>query len=340
VAVTSTPDFPVTLGPVRRALAGIAPVRTVALPFRPLGKAEEAAFARQLRGAEGILLRPGYLTASLLERLPSLRAVAVHGAGVDQVDVAACTARGVWVTNAPGANADSVAELALGLMISLARRIPQAARRVAEERVWGEARHTGRELKGKTLGLVGIGQIGSRLARMAEALGMRVAAYDPGLSAKEIRRRGARPMKWDALLAAADILSLHLPLTPQTHHLIGRRALGKMKRGAFLINAARGPLVDERALAGALASGRLGGAALDVLEGEPPNPASPIFDAPNLLLTPHMAGSTEEALAAIARVAAEDLALVLKGKRPKRPVNRPAGRSPTRRSSASPSGGG
>lgn len=323
VAVTATADFPVALAPVKRALAGIAPVRRVPLPFRPLGQAEEASFAKRLQGAGGILLRPGYITPSLLDRLPALRAVAVHGAGVDQVDVPACTERGVLVTNAPGANADSVAELALGLMLSLARRIPEAARRVREERVWGEARHTGRELKGKTLGIVGIGQIGVRLARMAAAAGMEVAACDPVLPAAEIRRRGARPLPLARLLGEADYLSLHAPLIPSTRHLIGREAIARMKKGAFLVNCARGPLVDELAVARALRSGRLGGAALDVLEGEPPDPKSPIFGAPNLILTPHMAGSTVEALEAIARTAGEDLARVLTGKPPRFPVNQP-----------------
>ncbi|MEE9276195.1 MAG: hydroxyacid dehydrogenase, partial [bacterium] len=317
VAVTSTEDLPVALGPVRRALRGVAPVRAVALPFRPLSPKEEAEYAGILRGAEGILLRPGYLTASLLDRLPGLRVVAVHGAGVDQVDVAACTERGVLVTNTPGANADSVAELALGLMLCLVRRIPQAARGVSEERLWGEARHTGVELRGKTLGLVGMGQVGSRLGKAARALGMKVCAHDPGVTAAEIRRRGARPMGLDALLAASDIVSLHAPLTPGTRHLIGPRALRRMKKGAFLVNAARGPLVDERALARALASGKVAGAALDVLEGEPPDPQSPIFEAPNVILTPHMAGSTADCLEAIARVAGEDIARVLSGRRPR-----------------------
>ncbi|HBK79865.1 MAG TPA: 3-phosphoglycerate dehydrogenase [Nitrospinae bacterium] len=324
VAVTATEDFPVTLAFVRKALRGVAPVRVVPLPFRPLGKTLEKKFAKALRGAEGILLRPGYITPSLLDRLPDLRVIGVHGAGVDQVDVEACTERGVLVTNTPGANADSVAELTIGLMLSLFRRIPQSAARVRAERVWGEARHTGRELKGKTVGLAGIGQIGERVTNIAKAFGMKVIAHDPGLSGKEIRARGARPVKLDALLAGADILSLHAPHIPATHHLIGPKAIAKMKKGAFLVNAARGPLIDERALARALRSGRLGGAALDVLEGEPPDPESPIFGAPNVILTPHMAGSTLECLEAIARTAGEDIARVIQGKRAKYPVNKPA----------------
>ena len=321
VAVTSTPDFPVAMAPVKRAMNGVAPVHTVALPFRPLDEAEEATFAGKLKSAEGVLLRPGYITASLLDLLPDLRVVAVHGAGVDQVDVAACTERGVLVTNTPGANANAVAELTLGLILSLARRIPQAASRVGAERVWGEARHTGLELLGKTLGLIGIGQVGTRLTKMALAMGMKVLAHDPGLKSEDIKARGARPARVETLLGRADFISLHAPLTPKTHHLIDARAISLMKKGAFLINAARGPLVDEAALARALGSGRIGGAALDVLEGEPPDPESAIFDAPNLILTPHMAGSTQECLEAIAAWAGEDIARVLSGKKPKYPVN-------------------
>ena len=307
--------------PVKRAMAGVAPVRAVALPFRPLTEEEEVLFAEKLNGAEGILLRPGYITASLLDLLPDLRVVAVHGAGVDQVDVAACTQRGVLVTNTPGANANAVAELTLGLILSLARRIPQAASRVGAERVWGEARHTGVELKGKTLGLIGIGQVGSRLTKMALAMGMKVLAHDPGLKSEEIKARGARPARFETLLGRADFITLHAPLTPKTHHLIDAQAISKMKKGAFLVNAARGPLVDEAALARALKSGRIGGAALDVLEGEPPDPESAIFGAPNLILTPHMAGSTHECLEAIATWAGADIARVLSGKKPRYPVN-------------------
>lgn len=324
VAVTATDDFPVNLVPVRRALKGVAPIKTIPLPFSPLSEPEEKRFAGQLAGAAGMLLRPGYITPSLLDQLPDLRIVSVHGAGVDQVDVPACTERGILVTNAPGANADSVAELAIGLMISLVRKIPESAERVRRERVWGEARHTGRELKGKTLGLIGFGQIGRRVARIANALGMAVCAFDPAVAAGEIRDCGAKPLKLDALLAASDVVSLHAPHIPSTHHLINRSAVAKMKKGALLINTARGPLIDETVLLRALKNGRLGGAALDVLEGEPPNPKSAIFDAPNLIVTPHIAGSTDECLAAIARTAAEDIARVLRGKRAKFPVNKPA----------------
>lgn len=326
VAVTATDDFPVNLAPVREELKGIAPIRVIPLPFSPLSLAQEKKFAKQLQGAAGMLLRPGYITPSLLDLLPDLRVVAVHGAGVDQVNVDACTEHGVLVTNAPGANADSVAELAIGLMLSLVRRIPQSAERVRNERVWGEARHTGNELKGKTLGLVGFGQIGTRVTRIARIFGMAVCAHDPGVPSKDIRALGAKPVTLDALLAASDIVSLHAPHIPSTHHLMNRKTLTRMKKGALLVNTARGPLIDETALLRALKVGRVGGAALDVLDGEPPDPNSAIFEAPNLVVTPHIAGSTEECLAAIARTAARDIARVIQGKRAKFPVNKPVRR--------------
>jgi len=323
VALAETAELPIAGAPVTAALAGIAAVRSVALPYKPLTAAEEEAFAAELRGAAAILLRSGYVTASLLDRLPDLRVIAVHGAGVDPVDVHACTERGVLVTNTPGANADAVAEITVALILSLLRRIPDAAHRAMAERAWDAARHTGGELKGRTLGLVGFGQIGRRVAAIANAFGARVVAADPVQSADAIRAQGAEPLSLDDLLAAADIVSLHAPAIPATHHMIDTAAIAKMKPGAMVVNCARGSLVGEAALAAALKDGRLGGAALDVLEGEPPDPASPIYDAPNVILTPHMAGSTQECLVTIARTAGEDIARVLRGEAARFPVNVP-----------------
>jgi len=321
VALAATAELPIAEAQVRAALNGIAEVRTVALPYKPLTEEEEAQYAALLHGAAALLLRSGYVTASLLDRLPDLRAVAVHGAGVDPVDVAACTARGVLVTNTPGANADAVAEITIALILSLLRRIPEAAHRAKAGREWDAARHTGGELRGKTLGLVGFGQIGRRVCTIANAFGARVIAADPAQPPDTIRKHGAEPMTLDALLATADIVSLHAPGIPATRHMIGADSIAKMKHGAMIVNCARGSLVDEASLAAALTSGRLGGAALDVLEGEPPDPASPIYDAPNVILTPHMAGSTQECLQTIARTAGEDIARVLRGEAPRFPVN-------------------
>lgn len=323
VALAATAELPIAEGPVLAALEGVAAVRTVALPYKPLTDDEEAHYVGALQGAAGLLLRSGYATASLLDRLPALRVIAVHGAGVDPVDVDACTERGVIVTNTPGANADAVTELTIALMLSLMRRIPECAHRTKTERAWDAARHTGGELKGRTLGLVGFGQIGRRVATIANAFGMQVIASDPALKPEVIEAGRAHSVSLDTLLAESDIVSLHAPAIPATHHMIDAAAIAKMKRGAMLVNCARGSLVDETALAAALGAGQLGGAALDVLEGEPPDPVSPIYDAPNIVLTPHMAGSTTECLETIARTAGEDIARVLRGEAPRFPVNAP-----------------
>jgi D-3-phosphoglycerate dehydrogenase / 2-oxoglutarate reductase len=323
IALAGTADLPILEQPVIDAATGTFEVRGVALPYKPLSGDEEAHWAEQFKGAGAILLRSGYITGSLLDRLPDLKVVAVHGAGVDPVDVPACTERGVLVTNTPGANADAVTEITLGLMLSLMRRIPEAAHKVMAERAWDSARHTGGELKGRVLGLIGLGQIGQRVAAIANAFGMGVVAHDPALSDEQIIQRGAEPMTLDGVLSAADILSLHAPAIPATRHMINAETLSRMKPTAMIVNCARGSLIDEAALAQALTEGRLGGAALDVLEGEPPDPKSPIYDAPNIILTPHMAGSTQECLRTIAGTAGADMVRVLNGEAPLHPVNSP-----------------
>lgn len=323
IALAATPDLPILEEPVAAAAGGRYGIRTVPLPYRPLDAGETARWAGEFAGAGGVLLRSGYATAELLDLLPDLRVVAVHGAGVDPVDLAACAARGVAVTNTPGANANAVAELAIALMLSLLRGIPDAAHRARAEKAWDAARHTGGELRGRTLGLVGLGRIGARVATVARAFGARTLAHDPALADREIAARGAEPAGFEALLAASDIISLHAPATPETHRMIDAAALARTRPGALLVNCARGSLVDESALADALRRGRLGGAALDVLDGEPPDPASPIYDAPNLVLTPHMAGSTRECLREIAAVAGADIVRVLDGEAPVHPVGAP-----------------
>ena len=322
VALTGIADLPIAELPARQALEGVAEARVIGLPYKPLTADEEAHWAGELQGAGGILLRSGYITASLLDRLPDLKIVAVHGAGVDPVDIEACTARGVQVTNAPGANANAVAELVFGLMLAHLRQIPASAHKAMAEKAWDAARHTGGELRGRTLDLVGFGQIGKRVALIAQAFGMTVAASDPVVSDTDMQADGVQPMQLNDLLAASDMISLHAPAIPATRHMINAKSIALMKPDACLINCARGALVDEVALAAALRAGKLGGAALDVLDGEPPDPASPIYGAPNMLLTPHMAGSTFECLDAIAATTAADIARVLKGEPPVLPVNK------------------
>ncbi len=314
VALAVNPDLPISEAPVKKALNGICEFKAIDVPYKKLTIDEEKRIASQLQGAGGLLLRSGYITPSLLDHLPDLKVISVHGTGYDPVDIEACTQRSITVTNTPGANADAVAELSFGLMISLLRRIPQCSERAMRNKQWDEARFTGGELHKKTLGLVGFGQIGQRVSKIAGAFGMTVIAADPQLDADIVKSAGAELQPLERVLSESDIISLHAPAIDATKHMINAQSLATMKPGALLINCARGALVDENAVAEALQSGQLGGAALDVLEGEPPNPQSAIFYAPNFLLTPHMAGSTYECLDTVARMAASDIALVLSGK--------------------------
>ena len=321
VALAVNPDLPISEAPVKKALQGIAEYRAVEIPYKKLSDAEEENIAGLLQGASGLLLRSGYVTETLIAKLPSLKVIGVHGTGFDPVNVEACSKKGVTVTNTPGANADAVAELSFALMISLLRRVPESARLAMQDKLWDEARFTGRELKGKTLGLVGFGQIGQRVAKIATAFGMRVIASDPQIDASTMASLSAEYASLETVLTTADIISLHAPAVRATTNLINSQTIAGMKTGALLINCARGALVDEIAVAQALHSGQLGGAALDVLQGEPPDPTSPVFDAPNFLLTPHMAGSTYECLDTVAAMAATDIAHVLSGRTPLYPVN-------------------
>ncbi|OED40067.1 hypothetical protein AB833_12860 [Chromatiales bacterium (ex Bugula neritina AB1)] len=321
VALAVNPDLPISQGPVSQALEGIAEFKAVHIPYKKLTAEEEDHCADLLQGAYAILLRSGYITASLLAKLPDLKVIAVHGTGVDPVDVETCSKRSIIVTNTPGANADAVTELSFALMISLLRGLQTSSARAMQDKLWDEARTTGGELRGRQLGVVGFGQIGQRVATIAQAFGMKVIASDPQVEDADIIAKGAAAGSLEELLNHSDIVTLHAPATPATHHLINQRSLQTMKRGALLINCARGALVDEYAVAAALESGQLGGAALDVLAGEPPDPQSPVYQAPNFLLTPHMAGSTLECLDNVARMAAADIAAVLSNRSPAHPVN-------------------
>jgi (S)-sulfolactate dehydrogenase len=234
---------------------------------------------------------------ALLAALARCRVVGRLGVGLDNIDVAACEARGMQVIPATGANALSVAEYVVGTALLLLRGGYQSSAAVAQGKWPRNALSNGREAGGKMLGLIGFGSIGQRTARLAQALGMRVIAHDALMQADHpaFAETGAACVNLDALVASADVVSLHVPLVDSTRGLFNARYIASMKPGAVLINTARGGIVDEVALAAALKSGHLGGAALDVFDSEP-LPASPHFqDCPNLVLTPHIAGVTAEA---------------------------------------------
>lgn len=321
VIVTSSALFGVDVEAMERALDGIATIGTFDLPRERVTGEEEDRIVAALEGADGMLVRIGTVSESLLARLPRLKVIALHGVGVDQVDVAAATEHGVWVTNVPGGNATAVVELTIGLFVSMLRRIPTADRQLRERGGWDESRFLGAELGGKTVGLVGCGNIARGVARICRAMNADVIATKRRLDESEVD--GIPLVPFEELLQRADIVSLHLPLTDESRSMMNEEAFGLMKPGSYFVNVSRGPIVDQPALERALETEHLAGAALDVLHSEPPDYDSPLFAMPNVVLTPHMGGSTAEALTAIAGRAAEDIARVLRGEQPLHSVNDP-----------------
>ena len=249
--------------------------------------------AAELADADALIVRSATrVTKDLLEKAPKLRAVGRAGVGVDNIDLPEATKRGVLVMSTPGGNAVSVAEHTFALMLALARQVPKVDAGLREGR-W-EKSSSGTELRGKTLGLIGLGRIGGEVARRAEAFDMKIIAYDPYISEAAAKELQVELVNLDRLLAESDFISLHTALSPATQNMINAKSIEKMKKSARIVNAARGELIDEAALAEALKKGRLAGAALDVFVEEPPK-NSPLIGLPNLIGTPHIAGSTAEA---------------------------------------------
>jgi len=251
------------------------------------------------------------LTRDLIERAERLKVIGRAGVGVDNVDVDAATRRGIVVANAPESTVVSAAEQTIGLLVALARNIPQAHAALKQGR-WERSRWSGVELAGKTLGVIGFGRIGQQVARRALGLGMNVVAYDPFVGQERFRDLGVEQAETvDDLLGASDFVTLHSPLTDETRCLIDRDAIGRMRPGARLVNAARGALVDEEALVEAIHSGRLAGAALDVFSAEPYS--GPLLELDQVVVTPHLAASTDEAQDRAGVIVAEQVAAALDG---------------------------
>ena len=263
--------------------------------------------------------------SSDLERLPSLRVVATPSVGVDHLDVDAATDRGVWVSNVPDYCVAEMADHALSLLLALARGVVELDRSVRDGAWDHEAAGRLRRLSDLRLGVVGFGRIGRALAARANALGMEVWAHDPFLSDGDLAEAGVRPSALDDLLSSCTAVSVHAPLTPETRGLIGRREIGLLPEGAYVVNISRGGLVDTTALLEALRRGRLGGVALDVLEVEPPTGKAPAPEAPRLVITPHAGWYSEHAEEAVVLRAAGSIRDVLEGRRPEGAVNEPAG---------------
>jgi phosphoglycerate dehydrogenase-like enzyme len=293
VVFCGTGWFPV-VDEIRARLPAGAAIR-VRDPGRPV--------VDELRGANVILPSNCRIDRAAIEAPRALRLIQQPAAGIDGVDLAAARDRGVPVCNAPGMNAASVAEAALLLILALARRVPAARRAFAERRIGVPL---GFELAGKTLGIVGLGRSGTALARAAEGLGMRVVSVGSASGPDDFAR----------LLAGADVVSVHCPLTPATRGLFGDDAFARMKPGALLVNCARGAIIDRGALERALAAGRLGGVGLDTYWAEPWDPDDPLFARDDVVTLPHTAGSTAESFARIAAVVADNVARVMRGDEP------------------------
>lgn len=286
---------------------------------RPLTPAE---LREALVGVDGVIAGVDRFDAGVIESADRLRVIARHGVGTDGVDLAAAARRRIVVTNTPGANADAVAELAIGLMLALARHITRADRLV---RSGGYGALRGVQLGGRTVGLIGLGQTGTAVARRASALGCTVIGFDPAVDDQQLRSAGATPMSQEEVVARADFLSLHVPATAATRDMVDAAFLTRMKPGAYLVNTARGELVVEQDLVRALDEGTLAGAALDAMRDEPPRSDSPLLGRDDVILTPHSGADTDEARAAMARAALEDLLAVLDGRPPRHPVELPGG---------------
>ncbi len=282
----------------------------------------------QLADASGLVVRSAtQVDAALLDAAPHLRVVGRAGVGVDNIDVEAATARGVLVVNAPNANTISAAEHAMALLLSQARAIPLAHASLSAG-TWDRKSFNGVELYGKTLGVIGLGKIGTMVAQRCLAFGMTVVAYDPFVSEERARRLGAELSDLDGLLARADFITIHLPKTRETTGLLGKENLAKCKPGVRIINTSRGGIIDEEALAESIRSGHVGGAGLDVFAVEPTTD-SPLFELPQVVVTPHLGASTAEAQDKAGTDVAEAVAAALRGELVLSAVNVDLGREVT-----------
>jgi len=278
---------------------------------KPLSSREVAGL---LGGVDGYIAGLDAIDRDALAAADCLKVIARYGVGVDGVDLAAAREKHIVVTNTPGANSVSVAELALGLMLALGRQIPSAVSAVRQGQF---PRLNGVSLEGKVVGILGLGAIGKQLARRLAGFDCTLLAYDPYPDTAFAARCSISFVGMDELLSRADFLSLHLPLTAETRGLVDRDFLGKVKQGAFLINTARGEVIDEEALVEALTSGHLAGAGLDAFAKEPPDIDNPLLELPQVIATPHLGAQTDGATNAMGRMAMQDCLAVLRGEAPK-----------------------
>jgi D-3-phosphoglycerate dehydrogenase len=277
---------------------------------KPLKSTEVAAL---IPGIDGYIAGLDEIDAFALSKADRLKVISRYGVGVDSVDLAVACEKGIVVTNTPGANSSSVAELALGLMLALARQIPEAAEAVHQGK-W--PRYSGISLEGKTIGILGLGAIGKQLARRLAGFDCRIVAFDPYADPSYTKDHNIELSSMEGVIEQSDFVSLHLPLLLETRNLVNESFLNKMKTGSFLINTSRGEVVDEAALLNALESGHLKGAGLDAFTVEPPDPTNPLLNLPQVIATPHLGAQTDAATSNMGWFALRDCLAVLKNEEP------------------------
>jgi D-3-phosphoglycerate dehydrogenase len=282
--------------------------------YNPTGKPlTSAEVAKLLPGIDGYIAGLDGIDANAIKTADRLKVIARYGVGVDNVDLPAAREKGIVITNTPGANSVSVAELALGLMLALARQIPEAVEAVHQGK-W--PRSAGLSLEGKTIGILGLGAIGKQLARRLAGFDCRVLAFDPCVDAAFARDNHVELVTMDAAIEQSDFISLHLPLSAETRCLVNDDFLNKMKKGSFLVNTSRGEVIDEDALLRALQTGHLKGVALDAFTVEPPDPKNPLLALPQVIATPHLGAQTDGATSNMGWLAMKDCLAVLRNEEP------------------------
>lgn len=278
----------------------------------------EEELSHEIQDIDGILMTSKVrITRNVIDAGKKLKVISKYGVGVDTIDVECATKRGILVCYTPGVNSDAVAEHTLGLMLATLRKIPQSMAYL-KEGGWREEKFLGWELTGATVGIIGFGNIGFRLAKKLSGFEIKLLVYDPYVSKERIEKVGGEKTGLSDLLRESEIVSLNLALTPETSHLIGENELRQMKSTSYLINTARGPLIDEKALYRALKEGWIAGAGLDVFEEEPAKLENPLFSLDNVVVTPHLGGSTNKARKRLVIMAVENLIKVLKGDLPEK----------------------
>ncbi len=298
--------------------AGIDILKEIA-DLKFASSASEKVLANEAKEVDAVIIRTvGKISKKVIQSARRLKVIGRHGAGIDNVDLQAATERNIPVVYTPKANTESVADHTIGLMISVAKKIPQAHYAFTRNKNWSARyEYIGTEIYEKALGVIGLGRIGRSVTRRAKGFKMQILAYDPYISKGTAKKLGVKLVDLKTLLGNSDFVSIHVPLTKNTYKMIGKRELEMMKPSAYLINTSRGGIADEAAVYEALVKGKLAGAAFDVYDKEPPDPDNPLFKLDIVIATPHMASHTEEALRRMAVTVAEDVVKVLRGERPR-----------------------